>query len=202
LDMALLRDYIAYAKTNCHPKLTEEAGQNLVEKYVKMRQVGSGRGQVTAYPRQLESLIRLAEAHAKIRFSKLVEEKDVEEAYRLHREALKQSAVDPLTGKVDVNILAAGMSSTTRKHMLELSEVIKHTMAAKPFGNWFGLKKLLMDIRDNSDRLVTRELFDEAINELAKNDVIMRGRDGQVRLQRQVASTETNGDGNMNDMMD
>ena len=32
-----------------------------------MRKIGSSRGAVTAYPRQLESLIRLAEAHAKMR---------------------------------------------------------------------------------------------------------------------------------------
>ena len=69
LDMGILRDYLSYAKSKfpC-PKLTEEAGALLVENYVRMRQVGSGRGQVTAFPRQLESLIRLAEAHAKVRF--------------------------------------------------------------------------------------------------------------------------------------
>ena len=69
LDMGILRDYLSYAKSKfpC-PKLTEEAGALLVENYVRMRQVGSGRGQVTAFPRQLESLIRLAEAHAKVTF--------------------------------------------------------------------------------------------------------------------------------------
>ena len=35
-----------------------------------------------------------------MRFSNLVELEDVEEAARLHREALKQSATDPLTGRV------------------------------------------------------------------------------------------------------
>ena len=43
--------------------------------------------------------------------------KDVEAAYALYREALKQSAVDPTTGRVDVNILAAGMSATSRKQV-------------------------------------------------------------------------------------
>ncbi len=70
---------------------------------------GCGRGMVSAYPRQLESLIRLAEAHAKVRFSEKVETIDVEEAKRLHREALKQSATDPRTGFVDISILTTGM---------------------------------------------------------------------------------------------
>lgn len=74
-----------------------------------MRKIGSGRGMVSAYPRQLESLIRLAEAHAKVRFSDKVETIDVEEAKRLHREALKQSATDPRTGIVDISILTTGL---------------------------------------------------------------------------------------------
>lgn len=73
-----------------------------------MRKIGSGRGMVSAYPRQLESLIRLAEAHSKVRFSEKVETIDVEEAKRLHREALKQSATDPRTGFVDISILTTG----------------------------------------------------------------------------------------------
>lgn len=80
--MSILRDYIAYAKEHVHPKLGEEASQRLIQAYVDMRKVGSGRGQISAYPRQLESLIRLAEAHAKVRFSQTVTVEDVEEAYR------------------------------------------------------------------------------------------------------------------------
>ena len=52
------------------------------------------------FSRQLESLIRLAEAHARLRFSHTVDVVDVEEATRLHREALKQSAIDPSTGNL------------------------------------------------------------------------------------------------------
>lgn len=80
--MSILRDYIAYAKEHIHPKLSEEASQKLIQAYVDMRKVGSGRGQISAYPRQLESLIRLAEAHAKVRFSQTVTVEDVEEATR------------------------------------------------------------------------------------------------------------------------
>lgn len=80
--MSILRDYIAYAKEHIHPKLSDEASQKLIQAYVDMRKIGSGRGQISAYPRQLESLIRLSEAHAKVRFSQTVEVFDVEEAYR------------------------------------------------------------------------------------------------------------------------
>lgn len=81
-DMSIIRDYIAYAKEHIHPKLSEEASQRLIQVYVDMRKVGSGRGQISAYPRQLESLIRLSEAHAKVRFSNTVTVDDVEEAWR------------------------------------------------------------------------------------------------------------------------
>lgn len=80
--MGLVRDYVAYAREHVSPQLSEEASQALVESYVGMRQAGSGRGQVSAYPRQLESLIRLAEARAKVRLSPTVSVEDVEEAYR------------------------------------------------------------------------------------------------------------------------
>jgi DNA replication licensing factor MCM4 len=47
-----------------------------------MGKVDSEGGYLSPYPEQLESLIRLAEAHAKVRLSDNVEEIDVEEATR------------------------------------------------------------------------------------------------------------------------
>lgn len=91
--MGLLRDYIAYTREHIEPKLSEEASQRLVQCYVDMRKVGSGRGQISAYPRQLESLIRLAEAHAKMRFAQAVTVADVEEAYRLAEDQVQQGSL-------------------------------------------------------------------------------------------------------------
>lgn len=70
-----------------------------------MRKLGGGKKTITATPRQLESLVRISEAHARMRFSKVVERIDVAEAIRLVRVALQQAAIDPRTGILKIFIL-------------------------------------------------------------------------------------------------
>uniref|UniRef100_A0A0R3RRE8 DNA replication licensing factor MCM4 n=1 Tax=Elaeophora elaphi TaxID=1147741 RepID=A0A0R3RRE8_9BILA len=172
LDLALLRDYIGYARSYVNPLLDEASSRCLIDKYLQMRKAGSGFGQVSAYPRQLESLIRLAEAHAKIRLSSMVSVQDVEDAYSLHREALKQSAVDPSTGRVDINILAAGISATTRQIIDQLADAIRSELSQR-HGILVSLKQLMQRLRQN-DLSFTRELFDEAVNNMVKNEMLVR----------------------------
>lgn len=92
-----LSSYISFARNHIHPVLTPEASKSLVSAYVEMRNAGadarSNDRRITATTRQLESMIRLSEAHARMRYSESVEVQDVEEANRLIREALKESAV-------------------------------------------------------------------------------------------------------------
>uniref|UniRef100_A0A673VE29 DNA replication licensing factor MCM4 n=1 Tax=Suricata suricatta TaxID=37032 RepID=A0A673VE29_SURSU len=172
LDMAVLKDYIAYAHSTVVPRLSQEASQALIEAYVDMRKIGSSRGMVSAYPRQLESLIRLAEAHAKVRFSNQVEAVDVEEAKRLHREALKQSATDPRTGIVDISILTTGMSATSRKRKEELAEALKKLILSKGKTPALKYQQLFEDIRGQSDIAITKDMFEEALRALADEDFL------------------------------
>ncbi|KAG6862852.1 hypothetical protein C0991_009858, partial [Blastosporella zonata] len=60
----------------------------------------------------LESMIRL---HARMRFSEFVELEDVKEACRLMREAIRTSAMDPRTGKIDMGMLTTGTGQGQRK---------------------------------------------------------------------------------------
>uniref|UniRef100_A0AAR2KNV4 DNA replication licensing factor MCM4 n=1 Tax=Pygocentrus nattereri TaxID=42514 RepID=A0AAR2KNV4_PYGNA len=172
LDMAVLKDYIAYARTYINPRLCEEASQALIEAYVDMRKIGSGRGMVSAYPRQLESLIRLAEAHAKVRFSDKVETIDVEEAKRLHREALKQSATDPRTGFVDISILTTGMSATARKRKEEVAQALKKLIQSKGKMPAMKYQQLFDDLRGQSEAAITKDMFDEALRALTDEDYL------------------------------
>uniref|UniRef100_A0A5S6QS04 DNA replication licensing factor MCM4 n=1 Tax=Trichuris muris TaxID=70415 RepID=A0A5S6QS04_TRIMR len=194
VDMSLLKDYISYAKSVCAPVLGQAAAINLIHKYVEMRKGDTSRGHISAYPRQLESLIRLSEARAKIRLASTVEESDVEEAYSLYREALKQVATDPLTGKVDINILALGMSATTRRAAAELRQAIKNKLLAKEDGVWVAPKSLLTEIRESGGAAVRRDLFEEVLNEMCKDELLLRGRLGRVRLNRQNLPSEATGD--------
>merc|ERR1719230_699933 len=157
--MTVLRDYLKYAKQTYKPTLSDGAGMLLTQNYVEMRKIGSGRGQITAYPRQLESLIRLSEAHARMRFSDTVEGLDVEEASRLHREALKQSATDPTTGRIDVTILTTGQSSAGRKRRVEVATALKDLLKKKKKTPTIGYDKLFNDFRSNSDIQITRDMY-------------------------------------------
>lgn len=176
-SMDILRDYIKYAKQCYSPVLSDAAGQQLIENYVEMRKIGAGRGQITAYPRQLESLIRLSEAHARMRFSKIVELLDVEEAARLHREALKQSATDPLTGRIDVSILTTGQSSAGRKKRAEVAAALKEMLQKKNKTPTVSYDKLFSDFRSNSDIQITRDMYEDALRDLQdENFLAMAGR--------------------------
>jgi len=173
LDMSILRDYIAYAKENIHPVLSDEASQKLISVYVEMRKVGAGRGQISAYPRQLESLIRLSEAHAKVRYSSTVEVIDVEEAWRIYREALKQAATDPMSGKIDVQILTTGLSSAARQRRGEVAAALKKLIQKKGKVTTLQTQKLFSDLKEASDLMITRDMFDDALKDLQDEEILM-----------------------------
>lgn len=79
-----------------------------------MRSMGMSKKTISATPRQLQSLIRLSEAIAKMRLSQIVEDSDVDEAINLMRVATQQSAIDPTTGCIDMDALTTGRSSAFR----------------------------------------------------------------------------------------
>lgn len=187
LGIEIIKDYVAYARNYVHPKLSEEAGQALIHAYVEMRKVGAGHGRVTAYPRQLESLIRLAEAHAKIRLSPLVQQVDVEEAIRIHREAIKQAATDPTTGKIDASILTTGLTDSHRKKTADLAKAIKIMLQSKRSHSsqeqpQFGIHTVYTDIKAQSSSMVPRDMFEEALKELENEGFLLTFGGKFVRL--------------------
>ena len=193
LEIGLLKDYIGYARANFHPVLSEEAQECLKHAYVEMRKIGSGKGQISAYPRQLESLIRLAEAHAKMRFKNVVEVDDVEEARRLHREAIKQSAIDPSSGKIDISILTTGLSVTNRKRRNEIVNGLKQLLQqlkldkiangeSQPNQHQFQYQTVFNEFKSSSNLMITRDMFDDALKQLREDGIINMVGNKTIRL--------------------
>ncbi|XP_060571746.1 DNA replication licensing factor MCM4-like [Ruditapes philippinarum] len=108
-----------------------------------------------------------------MRLSDTVHVADVEEAMRLYKEALKQAAVDPSTGKIDVSILTTGISGAARKRKAEVTQALKKLIQEK--GKVATLKqvKLYEELRERSDVPVPRDLFEEALKELQDEDFLI-----------------------------
>jgi DNA replication licensing factor MCM4 len=131
IDPELFRRYVAFAKRWVHPEISEEAAQSLVKSYTDLRNQGGSREVITATPRILESLIRIAESLAKMELREVVTEADVEEAVRLLKAATYAAAIDPETGLIDMEQLIAGVGAGKRKRAKELESLLEEVLAEK-----------------------------------------------------------------------
>ena len=120
-----LAKYISYARKYSQPMLTEAASNQLINVYLAMRNTGNAKKTITATPRQLESMIRIAEAIAKMRLAVEVETRDVTEAVNLIKQAMRQSATDPKTGEIDMDLITTGVSSSSIARIKKICEFIK-----------------------------------------------------------------------------
>ncbi|WOL18371.1 DNA replication licensing factor MCM4 [Canna indica] len=136
IDLPTLVAYISYAKKHIHPQISDEAAEDLTRRYVEMRRRGNTPGSrkkvvITATARQIESLIRLGEALARMRFSEWVEVRDVAEAFRLLEVALQQSATDHSTGTIDMDLIMTGISASERVRRENLVSAIRNLVMEK-----------------------------------------------------------------------
>ena len=114
IPVELLRKYVSYARRNFKPVLSQEASDKIRDFYVHLREKGKADRAVPITPRQIEGLIRMSEASAKIRLSNIVEASDAERAIKLTEYVLAQVSTDRATGKVDIDILATGRPRTAQ----------------------------------------------------------------------------------------
>ncbi|RMD57945.1 AAA family ATPase, partial [Candidatus Woesearchaeota archaeon] len=126
IETEMLRKYFAYARQNCFPKLTDEAINELKEYYIQMRASASGDG-IKAVPisaRQLEGLVRLSEAGARLRLSSTVDRSDARQAIELLDYCLRQIAFDEKTGKIDIDRIATDTPASSRNKLHIVKEAL------------------------------------------------------------------------------
>ena len=180
-----LMQYISYARSEVRPKLSDEAADELISQYVAMRKIGSSsrdptRRVITATPRQLESLVRLSEAHARMRLSPLVEADDVAEAVRLMKVATQSAATDPTTGYLDMDLITTGRSAASRTLASQLADALRDKFGA------MGPQTIRLDELRQSCMLDTG--LDVPMNAL-REALSQLERDGVVRTTRQNTVT-------------
>ena len=135
IDPDLLKKYIIYAKNNVtHIELSKEAKERLKEFYVKMRKMSKETGSIAITTRQLGALWRLTEASAKIRLSNVATVEDAERAIRIFEECIRQIAIDPETGNIDVDYAIYGVSASLRDKISTILEIIEEFEESTPWG--------------------------------------------------------------------
>jgi DNA replication licensing factor MCM4 len=171
--------------------ITEEAGTELVSSYVEMRNMGddprASEKRITATTRQLESMVRLSEAHARMRFSPFVELGDVKEACRLMREAIRTSAMDPRTGKIDMGMLNTGTGQGQRKMREDMRRELLVLLGAGG-GGGRGVKwvEAMKQLGNQSSIRVDAAEFSEVIKGLENEGIVKVVGERDKRMIRRI----------------
>lgn len=156
-----------------------------------MRKLGddirSSERRITATTRQLESMIRLAEAHAKMRLSPLVTASDVYEAVRLIKSALKQAATDARTGLIDMGLLTEGVGVGERRRKGDLKKAVVAVLdeLSRGGGNvrW---GELVRKVEEGGSVGVEGREFEEVVRGLEQEGLVQIVGEGARRSVRRV----------------
>ncbi len=125
IELELLRKYIAFARRTVQPILTEEASEKIKEFYVDLRRMGEKDKTFAITARQIEGVVRLAEASAKMRLCQKVELQDAERSIALVNFVLNDVFVDKTTGRIDSDIISIGQPKSRVDRMRTILNVIQ-----------------------------------------------------------------------------
>ena len=124
IDADFMRKYISYSKT-IKPKLSKAALKHLSEFYLAMRSASETEGSPVAITaRQLESLVRISEARARVALRKEVSAEDAEAAIALMKRSLEEVGIDLSSYKVDIDLIMTGKPKSVRDKLQVILSVL------------------------------------------------------------------------------
>ncbi|MFH0862925.1 MAG: minichromosome maintenance protein MCM, partial [Candidatus Altiarchaeota archaeon] len=174
IDVDLMRKYIAYARKNIKPVLSANTAEKIREYYVSLRSRGKG-GTAAATPRQLEALVRLSEASAKLRLSNEVSVTDVERAIKLTEHVLKEIATDATTGELDIDRIVTDHPKSVRDRIRAVEETLKE-LCGSSSDNMASLEGIVDALKDKN---ITKYDVEKILEELRNKGVIYTPRHGR-----------------------
>jgi len=173
----LLRKYISYAK-NIKPQLSEPALQRLKDFYLEMRTAGgeSETSPIAITARQLESLVRIAEARARVALRKEILAEDAEAAVNIMKKSLSEVGIDVATGKTDIDLIYSGKPKSLRDRL----QIILATIVEMERETGMVEKTSLLD-KLTKERDITTQEAERLLQQLEKDGTIYRPREGYLK---------------------
>ena len=174
----LFRKYVAYAKQRYKPALTDEAVEEIKKFYVDLRNKpissDSALRPIPISARQLQALVRMAEASAKLRLSKEVSLSDAKISIDLMKYYLMQVGYDYESKSFDIDKATSGITSSQRSKIFLVRDTVIE------LENRLGKMIPVEEIEKELEGKLTKEEIEEAINKLNSQGEIFKPRRGYV----------------------
>ncbi|MBU0958916.1 MAG: hypothetical protein KKB31_03135, partial [Nanoarchaeota archaeon] len=174
----IFRKYVAYAKQRFRPELSDEAVSEIKKFYVELRNKPvsseSAMRPIPISARQLQALIRMAEASAKLRLSKVVSLNDAKISIELMKYYLMQVGYDYESKSFDIDKATIGITSSQRSKIFTVRDTIIE------LENRLGKMIPVEEIEKELEGKMTKEEVEEAINKLNSQGEIFKPRRGYV----------------------
>jgi replicative DNA helicase Mcm len=178
IDPALLRKYIAYAKRTCFPILSDGAKEALIGYYMRLRNLASGNNKpVPVTARQLEALVRLAEASARMRLSNTIDTEDTDRILKIVDACLRQVAYDAESGSFDIDKLVTGVPKSQRDIIRSIKEAIRNLS-----GESDGQARVEEVIEILVQQGFARDKIEYTLDHLKRGGEVLEPRHGLVKL--------------------
>jgi replicative DNA helicase Mcm len=176
IESELFRKYVSYSK-NIKPTLTQDAMDCLKDFYLRMRSASETEGTPVAITaRQLESLVRIAEARARIALREKVTLEDAERAIDIMRISLEQVGIDMSSQKFDIDIIMTGKPKSLRDRLSIILGLI--TTMEKETG--MVDKELLIERLQTEYDIMSGEA-ERLIGQMLKEGTLFAPRDGFLK---------------------
>ncbi|MBT4174059.1 hypothetical protein HOC80_04565 [archaeon] len=177
----IIRKYLAYIKQKVFPRLTPEAIEEIKNFYVDLRSSGQqGDNAIKPIPisaRQLEAVVRLAEASARIKLRDKVTKADALVAINLLKGCLAEIGIDPETGNIDIDRIGSGITASSRGNILRVRDVIFKLCDEKQ-----GAISIEDDLKPKVfEKGVTEQKLEEAVDKLKRSGDIFEPKKGWVQ---------------------
>ena len=178
INRELFRKYVAYSKQRIRPTLNDEAVKEIKKFYIELRNrpvtSESALRPIPISARQLQALIRMSEASAKIRLSNTVTKEDTKRAIGIIKYYLMQVGYDYETKTFDIDRIAGKFSSSQRNKIIIVRDTI--TDLESKLGKMIPLE----EIENELEGKLSKEEIEEAINKLSISGDVFKPRRGYI----------------------